>query len=92
MQFTCLIGVQHWAVKTSVCCVINYKHVAPLCLSPVLLQNHVASSFQGFIGVLLTSHQLLDGSNIELPEIKWVLGDVPIEGRLIQQDRYQVIG
>ena len=47
---------------------------------------------QGFIRVLFTSHQLPDGSEIELPEIERILGDVSIEGRLIQQHYYKAIG
>ena len=34
---------------------------------------------QCFIGVPFTSHQLLDGSKIELTEIERVLGDVPLK-------------
>lgn len=39
----------------------------------------VMLELQCFIGVLLTSHQLLDGSKIELTEIERVLGDVPLK-------------
>ena len=53
---------------------------------PIMLE------FQGLIGVLFTSNQSLDESNIELPEIERILGNVPIEGHLIHQHCHHPIG
>ena len=47
--------------------------------------------FQGFIGILFTSDQLLDGRHIEGLEAEWVLGNVSIESRLFHQGYHQPV-
>ena len=39
MQFTSLLGAQHWTVQTTVGCVIKYEHGAPLALVPSFLSE-----------------------------------------------------
>ena len=53
--------------------------------SPIMLE------FQGFIGILFTSDQLLDGRHIEGLEAEWVLGSVSIESRLLHQGYHQPV-
>ena len=47
--------------------------------------------FQGFIGILFTSDQLLDGRDIEGLEAKRVLGHISIESRLLHQGYHQPV-
>ena len=46
---------------------------------------------QGFIGILFTSDQLLDGRDIEGLEAERVLGSVSIESRLLHQGHHQPV-
>ena len=48
--------------------------------------------FQGFIGILFTSDQLLDRRHIEGLEGERVLGNISIESRLLHQGYHQPVG
>ena len=48
--------------------------------------------FQRFIGILFTSHQLLDGKDIKRLEVKQILRDVPVESRFFHQCYNQPFG
>ena len=61
-------------------------------VTSLVFAGTIMLEFQGFIGILFTSDQLLDRRDIEGLEAEWVLGNVSIESRLLHQGYHQPVG